>query len=71
MHPQSVAIGKQMRHLFPPAQRWKTKLLLRLDAAIEFHFGILTTWRLHHSGSDFNDISWNIVSSVFLSTSVE
>jgi hypothetical protein len=45
------------------------KLLSRLDAAIEFHFGILTTWPLHRFGSDFNDISWNIVISVSLSTS--
>jgi hypothetical protein len=47
----------------------KPKLLPRLDVAIEFHFGILTEWPLRHSGNDFNDISWNIVNSVFLSTS--
>ena len=51
------------------AHSGKTKLLSRLDAAIEFHSGILITWLPRHSGSDFNDISWNIVSLVFLSIS--
>jgi len=41
----------------------------RLLVDIEFHFGILTTWPLHPFGSGFNDISWNIVISVSLSTS--
>jgi hypothetical protein len=45
--------------------------LSRLDAAIEFNFGILSPWPRPHSGSDFNDISWNIVTSVFRSTSAE
>ena len=41
----------------------------RLLVDIGFRFGILTAWPLHRFGSDFNDISWNIVISVSLSTS--
>jgi hypothetical protein len=28
--------------------------LSRLDATSEFHFDILSTWQLHHFGSNFN-----------------
>jgi hypothetical protein len=67
--PSAIMPANKCRICFLVGTQDQTKLLSRLDVAIEFHFGILTTWPLHHYGSDLNDTSWNIVSSVSLWTS--
>src|ERR1043166_2391869 len=61
---------KQMRHLFPCLATHDGRRSYCRDLTPQSNFiSLCSQWRSHHSGSVSNGISWNIATSVSLSTS--
>src|SRR5882757_6857189 len=58
--PQRDNARKQMRHLFAVGGTHDGRRSYCRDLTSQSNFTSVFLWPLHHSGSDFNDTSWNI-----------